>query len=112
MIIKKSAVEYGDFPTWLLSGQGVAELNSMQCLGSSGNTLVASGDLGGDEAVRKIMTSGDADVSDYEAINNVETTSYGQLKIFLQELGTCRHRLRAQAIVVNNAQSNVAVGAV
>ena len=84
----------------------------MQCLGSIGNVLVASGDLGGDEAVRNIKTSGVADVSDYEAIKNVETTSYGQQKIFLKKLGTCRNRLRAQAIVVNNAQSNVAVGTV
>ena len=112
MIIKKSAAEYRDFPTWLLSGQGVAELSSMQSLGSIGNVVVASDNLGEDEDVLNIMISGDADVSDYEAIKNVETTSYGQQKIFLQELGTCRHRLRAQAIVVNNAQSNVAVGAV
>ena len=112
MIAKESATEFGDLPSRFLSGCAASEHNSVQSLGSSGNTLISLGKLSDREYLLNIMTSGDAGVSDCEAIENAETVFCGHQNILLQELGTYRHRLRAQANVVNNAESNVAVGTV
>ena len=112
MIAEKLMTEFRDLPIGFLSGCAASEHNSVQSLGSSRNTLVYSGKLSDREYLLNITTSGDAGVSDCEAIKNVETVFCGHQNILLQELGTYRHRLRAQAIVMNNAQSNVAVGAV
>jgi len=104
------AMESRDLHNLLLSSAATAELNYMQVLGLGRNHFLASGSLGARKALLYKMSAGYAVVPVCEAVENVETISCGQSGIFLRELGHYRDRLHVGAIVLNNVQSNVAIG--
>lgn len=78
------SIDYADLHPSLLTRAATAEMNYVRDLGSRPNLLLASGNLGGYEALLYIMTSGDAGVPVYEVIKNVETRYCSQSGILLR----------------------------
>ena len=77
-------IDYKDLHPLLLSSAAAAELNYVRSLGSSPSLLLASGNLGGYEALLYIISSGDAGVPVYDVIKNVETRYSSQSGILLR----------------------------
>jgi hypothetical protein len=106
----KMAMESRDLHDPLLSSPATAEPNYMQIIGLERNHFLVSGSLGAYKALLYKMSAGYAVVPVCGAVENVETISCGQSEIFLRKLGHYHDRLHVGAIVLNNVQSNVAIG--
>lgn len=94
-----------------------AEFHDVPSLGL-GKKFFASGNVGFYEKSLLIIRSADAGIpvcaesKNCEATKNLEIRSNGHSKKLPKELGAYRDRHVVQALVMNSAQSNVAIGTV